>query len=247
MRSTCRVIIHILMSKSESSPSSDGSDRPGRMTEVEWFEDRESPGYGNSDEADARADIGEGDEWGLHHDFQGGTNKHEWLAFKILKQTGRALCSTTLFRPPDRGLGEWGDAFSLVMDGEPVDHDPAAMHHENHELELSDPTLRIPKTASARYGETDYGVFRTRRRHTETGYISGGESTGIVIADRPLPAFMNVVETVLLLREAHLSERQLRDLREWAAELKRGADETRDTDILAKILAATEAAPAADS
>lgn len=209
-----------------------------RWDESEWFSERELPGYGDSEEADLRAEVGEGDDWGGAHDFRAGTDKHEWLAFKILRQTGRVLCATTLFAPPNRpDCAEWTPALAYVFDGDQVAHDPAAMHERNREVELSEPRVTIPKAASEQWGGVDYGQFRYDRRvNEETGYVSGGESTGCVVADRPLPAFMTVVETVVAMR--NLLPEQARQVREFARQLKQeGTD--RDKDILAKVLAAT--------
>jgi len=210
-----------------------------RLEEREWF-DRDAwadaDAYRDSDEHAARADVGEGDEWGHAHSPTTGTDKHAWLAFKILKQTGRVLCATTLFAPPDRpDVAPWTPALSLIFDDEPLDieHDPDAIHERNREVELTDSEVVVPKSAPEQWGGVAYAGY-SGRTNPETGYLSGGESTGCVIADRPLPEFMHVVETVLAL--AQLPPQRHEETRAYAEQLKREG-ELRDRDILARVLA----------
>lgn len=214
------------------SSSTTSDDHAYTWEEKDWFEAREYPGYRDSEEAAARADIGEGDDWGQSHDFQTGVSKWQWLAKKILVQTGRVLCATTLYDPPDRG-------FQPHLNAEGIDsapnHDPTAMHHQNEERELSEPELRVPYAASDQWGGVDYGQSRYRRRlQADSGYISGGASTGCVVADRPHDAFMHVIETILPL--TNLTPRQQREVRAWMSEEKRHGDD-RDIDLLEQFLA----------
>lgn len=202
--------------------------------ESDWFTERDYPGYGDSDEANSRRDIGEGDDWGGSYEFRTGTTKEQWLAFKILQQTGRVLCATTLFDPPNRpDCALWTPALAFVFDGEQIAHDPRAMHHRNEERELSEPGIVNAKTASEAWGGVNY-AGESVRVEEHAGYLSGGESTGCIIADRPHDAFMHVIDTILPL--TNLTPRQQREVRTWMSDEKRQGDD-RDVDLLEQFLA----------
>ena len=215
-----------------------------RMEESDWFESREMPGYESEsdDETEETANDdyvahGQGDEWGVHHDFVEGSSKHENLAHRYLSSVARLLCARTLFGAPDRGhepLFAW-----LLDDEELVDeHDPSALHSMKREVELSDPQLHIPRSMPDQWGGVDFGQYRHRRRlNEETGYISGGESTGIYLADSPEPLFMEAVN--LYLMGQNFMERRAEELRSYARSLKREG-QLRDVDILERVIYAAD-------
>ena len=213
-----------------------------RMDESDWFAQRELPGYEEDDETEETANDdyvaqGQGDEWGVHHDFTDGTSKYESLAHDCLRSVARLLCSTTLFKAPDRGLEP---LFAWLLDDEDLveEHDPYALHSENREVELTDPELHIPRSMPDQWANVDYGQYRHRRRvNEETGYVTGGESTGVYIADSPEPVFMEAVEIFLIGQD--FMERREQELRGYARSLKREG-QLRDVDILEKVIYAAK-------
>lgn len=198
-----------------------------RWCESEWFEQREYYGYDDADEDDDR-------DRGGHCNY-GTTSKADWLAHQLLRRTGRLLCSTALFAPPDRGVEP---LFAWLFDDEEIDHDPDAMHHENAEIELTEPIVRLGNIAGKEFGTTEYTSERYQKRvNPEHGYISGGESTGVIIADRPKAAFLEVVDIYLAMKDLKWSRAE--QLREYA-EAEKLSGEARDVDILASVIAAAE-------
>lgn len=208
------------------------SDRTAyRWEESDWYEASNAPNYQDSDEHHKRVDLGEGKEWGVAHDFREGTSKYAWLAHDIHKHVAPALCATTLLDPPDRGLEP---LFAWLFDDDPIESDPDALHHENRAVELGKPAVRVPKTGGDQWGNPDYGQYRHRRRvNKETGYVSGGESTGIYLGDIPAERFLAVVDTVLAV--SNLPPRQRREIRQYASSAKRDGNK-RDVEILERVL-----------
>ena len=201
------------MSTSPSSPE----DRPYGWSETEFYDtvedrDRETGPTG--------------------HDEYPGTDRLEWVSHDILKQTARLLCATTLFGTPDRG---WTPHMAAHGIPDAPDHESTAMHHERRELELTEPRVAMGKTRGDAWGHREYGYTGHNERVTpETGYLSGGESTGVVIADRPTEEFLAVVDLVV---SAHcLRPAEADEVRTWAKKQK-AAGEDRDVDILAGVLA----------
>ena len=217
--------------QSESHSHSDGNGRAEyRMRESDWFAARDYPGHGDQD------DDRDGD--GSHHRDYGATSKADWLAHQLLRRTGRLLCATTLFGTPDRGLEP---LFAWLYDDDLVDHDPLAMHHENGEVELTDPIVRLGRVGGEEFGTTEYTSERYQKRvNPEHGYISGGESTGVIIGDRPTAAFLEVVDIYLDVKDIEWGRAaELREL----AEREKEAGERRDVDILSRVIAAAEHTP----
>jgi len=73
------------------------------------------------------------------------------------------------------------DEFDAEIDDPPEAwkaHNPNAQHHENREVELTEPTIRPPT-------ETVRDQRHRKRVNEEIGYISGGVSTGVVVKPRP--------------------------------------------------------------
>lgn len=213
------------MSQSDDSPAPAVQYAPEN-----WWYDQlgEHPGY-QDDDADPDRDYGQA------HSFLPGKTYEEYVAHDILRRTGRLLCATTLLDPPDLPGGRMRQLFAWLFEDEHLEHDPTAMHHANAEVELSDPEVRVAKSAPGEWGFTDYRQSRHRKRVAdESGYISGGESTGVLIADRPLPAFMDIVDVVLAL--SNLPPKQQTEVRQFARSAKQAGDE-KDVDILAKVLA----------
>ena len=225
------------MSTSTDTQSESYGQRGGRAEyrwrEADWFQARDYYGH---DDADGDGD-GDGEDTSGHRNY-GTTSKADWLAHQLLRRTGRLLCATTLFAPPDRGVEP---LFAWLFDDELVAHDPDAMHHENAEIELTDPIVRLGRIAGEEFGTAEYTQQRHRRRvNLEYGYLSGGESTGVIIADRPMDAFLEVVDIYLEIKS--LDFERTAELRELARREKQ-AGERRDVDILARVIAAAEHTP----
>jgi hypothetical protein len=196
-----------------------------RWSETEWYDQTGANDTESADEPD----------YGPHHDEYGGTSRAEWVAHGILRETARLLCARTALEDPYAG-GDLAEAVALVLDDDPG-HDGRGdeLHVDNHEVELSDPTMVLGRTAGEGWGIREYGQFRRRRRvNPETGYVSGGESTGVLIADRPLPEFMAVVDLVLMSNVTGPDEAT--EIREWARSEKCEGQQ-RDVDILSGVLA----------
>lgn len=151
------------------------------------------------------------------------------IAHELLLDTATMLCKTTLLDEPWNG-GRISEAIALVLDDDAA-HDGRheAMHHENREVELTDPCIR-PPTATVR------DQRHRKRMNEEMGYITGGESTGVIIQDRSLEEFMSVVQIWLEGRRGELLDREKREARQLAARLKQQG-ELRDVDVLTKVVA----------
>jgi hypothetical protein len=122
------------------------------------------------------------------------------VAFNLLRQSGTALCATTLKDEPWNG-GRMAELFAWCFDGECIDGHAEALHHANEEVELSDPAVRLGIQSKFEYRAGEFGAERFRKRvNEETGYLSGGETTAIIWQDRPVEDFMAVVDIYLSAR-----------------------------------------------
>jgi hypothetical protein len=192
-------------------------------SETDWYDHVEDRDRADSD------DDG-------HHQERAGTDRLEWVAHDILKSSARLLCATTLWDAPDRG---WSPHMAAEGVPDAPDHDPDAMHHERGEVELTEPRVALGKTADG-WGTHAYGYSgHDKRVQPETGYLSGGESTGVVIADRPTEEFLAVVDLVVACRD--LRRKTAEHVRAFAREQKAEGN-ARDVDILRDVLARIEAA-----
>lgn len=211
------------MSQSASADES----RPYAWTETEWY-----------DHAEGRdCDREDPDAVGRHHDSYDGSDRLAWIAHDILKASGRLLCSTTLTKPPDRG---WSPHMAAEGYANAPDHDPTAMHHERRDAELSEPRVPLGKTAGEDWGTAEYGHTGHDHRVTEeVGYFSGGESTGIIIADRPTEEFLAVIDLVVATKDLRPSVAD--HVRAFAREQKEHGQK-HDKDLLRDVLARIEAA-----
>lgn len=148
--------------------------------------------YGDDDRDSGEYGVGDGPE---HNPGPGGTwhpdpnDQDRIIAKGILLKTATVLCSTTLFETSCLSGGhieqlcafhfcgpEWAEYEPDPEDPPEVwtDHNPAAQYHSNREVELTDPTVRLPT-------ETVRDQRHRKRVNEEIGYISGGISTGIVV------------------------------------------------------------------
>lgn len=153
---------------------------------------------------------------------------NELIAHELLLDTATMLCKTTLLEEPWNG-GRISEAIALVLDDDP-DHDGRhyQMHKTQGEVELTDPCIRPPT-------ETVRDQRHRKRMNEEAGYITGGETTGVIIQDRSLEEFMSVVQIWLSGRRGELLETEKREARQLAARLKQQG-ELRDVDVLAKVV-----------
>ena len=198
-----------------------------RWEEQDWFDDQGHYGYGDDEE--------EEQEWGEAHDELQGTSKPEHLAHRLMRSAAPLLCAATLFGTPDRGYQPHVDAEGIQH---APDHDPSACHHERHRVELSDPAHRVPREMPDQWHNQDFGQrLRRVRENPETGYLSGGESTAIYIADVEKEEFASIVDIYLAMQA--LPPKQEAKYREFAMSRKRDGGE-RDVDILEKLIAAVE-------
>ncbi|WP_049980252.1 hypothetical protein [Halolamina rubra] len=153
---------------------------------------------------------------------------NELIAHRLLRDTASMLCKTTLLEEPWNG-GRLAEAIALVFDDDPdFDGRSQVMHYRQEPVELTDPEVR-PPTATAR------DQRHRKRINREAGYISGGHSTGVLIQDRPLDAFMSVVQLWLAGRRTDLLESEKREARQLAARLKQQG-ELRDVDVLTRVI-----------
>jgi hypothetical protein len=122
------------------------------------------------------------------------------------------------------------------LEGETIDGHGDALHNENREVELSEPALHVPKDGGEEFGTREYGQFRHRRRvNEETGYVSGGESTGVWIQDRPTDEFMELVGWYLHDVRDDIPPKLRNDAKSLAKQLK-VQGETRDVDIMTRVV-----------
>lgn len=175
---------------------------------------------------------------GSAHEFTEGTHKAEWLAHKILKESGTLICARTLlddpYAPRSAVLIGW-------LEGAPTDAvtgDPGALHDQRGEVALTEPVVRLPAQASdgSRAVVAAANGRHRARVNDASGYIAG-EGTGALIQDRPAGEFMDVIEDLLARAAFELgaSASERRALRERARRLKRSG-EWRDVDIVEAIL-----------
>lgn len=203
-----------------------------RWDEPEWFADQGHYGHGDGDTDEADCDDR---EWGGAHSFTTGTSKPEHLAHRLMRSAARLLCAATLFGTPDRGFQPHVDAEGIEH---APNHDPEAMHHERGEVELTDPLHRVPQEMPEQWGSADFGQRLHRvRKNPQTGYLSGGESTAIYIADVSKQEFASIVDIYLSMQG--LPPKQESKYREFAMSKKRDGD-MRDVDILEQLIAAVE-------
>ena len=173
------------------------------------------------------------------HDRVDPNDPAEIIAHKILRETATVVCATTLLdspKPPTRTA----ELFAF-LDGETWDK--YALHTENESIELTDPTIRLGQHAPDSTLVGEYGCERHRKRYNpETGYITGGETTGVLIQDRPRDELLSVIENWLRgvaargdngIREGDVDEGLV-----YAERLKENAHHNgfRDVDIMAKVV-----------
>jgi len=175
-------------------------------------------------EEDANSDAADGVD-----DRADPNDPNALIAHELLLDTATMLCKTTLLEEPWNG-GRLAEAIALVLDDDPnFDGRHEQMHRENGEVELSEPCIRPPT-------ETVRDQRHRKRMNEEMGYITGGETTGVIIQDRPLEEFMSVVHIWLEGRRGELLDREKREARQLAARLKQQG-EMRDVDVLTKVVA----------
>ena len=195
-----------------------------------WWGDATS--HDEPDEGDSAAgDNGVGDGPNANPG-PGGTwspdpnDPNEIIAFRLLRDTGTMLCAATLFGDPDRGWGSHLEAEGIQY---APGHDSLAMHHERREVELPDPAARPPT-------ETVRDQRHRVRVNEETGYMTGGHSTAVVLQDRSLSEFIAVLNLWLEGRCQFVPDSIKRDARDLAYRRKRAGD-TRDVDVLTEVVA----------
>lgn len=168
-------------------------------------------------------------------------NPAEIVAHKILRETGTMICAATLRDEPGIEGGETAALFAF-LDGETWDK--YAMHTENKAVELSAPAVRlgIHDPDSSLVGE--WGTERHRKRiNPETGYLSGGETTGVLIQDRPTDELVSVVEDWVrgvAARDGNgLTEDDVDEAVAYTERLKENTNHNgmRDVDIVEKVVA----------
>jgi hypothetical protein len=187
----------------------------------------ESTGYARHNwwgDTDTDADASVDDE-----DRADPNDPNALIAHELLLDTATMLCKTTLLEDPWNG-GRMAEAIALVLDDDPeFDGRHDQLHRQNEEVELTEPCIRPPT-------ETVRDQRHRKRMNEETGYITGGETTGVIIQDRPLEEFMSVVHIWLEGRRGELLDREKREARQLAARLKQQG-ELRDVDVLTKVVA----------
>jgi hypothetical protein len=135
------------------------------------------------------------------------------------------LCSTTLRDDPDRG---WTPHMIAEGIDDAPGHDPFATHHENQEVELTDPLVRPPT-------ETARDQRYRKRINPEQGYISDGHSTGVWIQARPEEELLEVLREWLDGCHGELREQKRQQALEHARRLKRQGQK-RDVEILEDVV-----------
>jgi hypothetical protein len=215
------------MSQSGTPPTSDSAGYP---RENWWGDDLD----GTDDDEHPDRDHG------TAHRFTEGTSKTEWLAYAILRQSGALICGRTAFGAPYAPQLAIAIAATFGDEEWAESHDPEALHHERHPVELSEPAHRLPEQAS---DDSRAVIASANGRHRsrvceETGYLAG-EDTSAVIKDRPTEEFLLVVDSVLVEaaradgKELLASERD--ELRDRARRMKQSG-QYRDVAILETIL-----------
>jgi len=193
----------------------------GEMTDYD-DDDRDASDYGVGD--------GEGENPGPAGTWKPDPNDQDRIIAKgILLKTATVLCSTTLFETPALPGGQTQQLSAWLFEDECLDHDPNAHHHENREVELSEPEIR-PPTESVR------DQRHRKRVNEEVGYISGGHSTGVIVKPRPVNELADVLDEWLNGRKDNVSTEIKQDARNKLYELKRDGDHS-DVEILTIVIA----------
>ncbi|MFP8891827.1 hypothetical protein ACLI4U_18955 (plasmid) [Natrialbaceae archaeon A-CW2] len=183
--------------------------------------------WGDNDTAEEQPE-----EETIHWDYE--TERAQWIAHSLLKDTAVLACPIALNADPNRPAALW----EWLEHGEAsTGHDPTAMHKTNEIIELTDPKLWLPLESQETIAgkPIEYGQNRHRVRYNpEHGYPVGPQ-----IMDRPHGDFMQVVRAMLehcaTTKGVGLSQRECDKLERDADRMKQAGDR-RDTDILATII-----------
>jgi hypothetical protein len=166
----------------------------------------------------------------------------EIIAHKLLRETATVICAATLQDDTWNG-GRMAELFAFHLGQEDDFERNHAIHHQNEAIELTDPAIRLGNhdPNSSVVGES--GTERHRKRYNAlTGYISGNETTRVLIQDRPLEDLMIVIEQwlrgVAARSEFGISEREVDECLNLARGLKKNTHQNgfRDVDIMAKVV-----------
>ncbi|QIO25417.1 hypothetical protein [Haloarcula sp. JP-L23] len=145
-------------------------------------------------------DLGDdGDESDEDHDEVTGTSPAEHIAFQQLLKFTRPLCWATLNETPNRGLRP----HFAWLDGEPlgVNSDLGALHTEQKQVELTDPSIYVPKSHETSGNPINYRQERHQRRYNpETGYINWGETTTTALPEIDEDTYYQAVGMYLMER-----------------------------------------------
>jgi hypothetical protein len=187
---------------------------------------------------DEQIEDGAADESGPEPERVDPNNPNEIVAHQLLRETGTMLCASTLFDDPGLEGGQTAELF-VWLDDEDVDFDPLALHTENKPVGLTDPAVRLGQhdTHSSLVGE--WGTERHRKRfNPETGYLSGDETTKVIIQDRSVAEFMSVVENWLRGQQRELRDCEIEESLNLARRLKKNTQQNgmRDVDILTRVV-----------
>lgn len=152
-------------------------------------------------------DTDDGSDTGIE-----GTSRADFVAHALLKQSATLLCGETLQELDRWAAGDLG-------------HEPVP-----DVVTLGDPDAYPPY-------ETVGKNRHARRVNAATGRMNWAESTFVVIADRPEPEFLAVVDEALEnIDGLDIPPRQQAEIRERAQRMKRHADALRDTDIMRQVV-----------
>jgi|GEM_PF-573857 hypothetical protein len=175
-------------------------------------------------------------------------NPAEIIAHTILRETATMICATNLRDEPylddvedlthdERKVAE---AFA-ALDGER--YGKYALHTDNEAVEMTDPAIRLGQHAPEKSLVGEYGCERHRKRYNPaTGYVSGGETTGVLIQDRPWGELREVIEQwlrgVAARESSGLTTNDVDDALQFAKRLKKNVDHNglRDVDIMTKVV-----------
>jgi len=167
-------------------------------------------------------------------------NPAEIIAQSILRETATMICATTLRDKPGIEGGQTAQLFAF-LDGE--EFDPLALHTENKAVELTDPAIRLGNHAPESSLVGEFGCERHRKRYNpESGYITGNETTGVLIQDRPCDELLTVIELwlrgVAAREDNGVAESDVDDALTFAERLKQNVDHNglRDVDIVSKVV-----------
>jgi len=193
--------------------------------------------WGESDDTDTDTNAVDNE---TDHERVDPNDPAEIIAHSILRETATMICAATLKDDPGIEGGRTAKLFAF-LDGETWNDD--ALHTERKAVELTNPAIRLGEhdPDSSLVGE--WGCERHRKRfNPETGYISGNETTGVLIQDRPRDELLDVIEDWLRgvaarddngIREGDVDEGLV-----YAERLKENAHHNgfRDVDIMAKVV-----------